>query len=65
VPAGNYTLELRDVLGRSVILKAITISNESQIQTLTLNQSDAKGVYMITVSDNTNQSVFAQKLVVQ
>jgi len=65
VPAGNYTMELRDVLGRSVMLKMITISNENQVQTMNLNQSDAKGVYMITVSDNANQSVFAQKLVVQ
>ena len=65
VPAGNYTMELTDVLGRRVMLKKITISNEMEIQSLTLNQSDAKGVYMITVSDNANQSVFAQKLVVQ
>lgn len=65
VPAGNYTMELTDVLGRSVMVKKITISNENQVQTLTLNQADAKGVYMITVLDNANSSVFAQKLVVQ
>jgi hypothetical protein len=65
VPAGNYMLELKDVLGRSVMQKRITINAETQVQTLTLNEGDAKGVYMITVLDNTNQSVFAQKLVVQ
>jgi Secretion system C-terminal sorting domain len=65
VPAGNYTAEITDVLGRRVTMKKVTINYEMEVQTLTLNQADAKGVYMITVTDNTNQSVFAQKLVVQ
>ena len=46
-------------------MKKITISNEMEVQTLTLNKADARGVYMISVLDNANQSVFAQKLVVQ
>ena len=65
VPAGNYVLELRDVLGRSVMQKRITINTENQVQTLTLNEGDAKGVYMITVLDQVSQSVFAQKVIVQ
>jgi hypothetical protein len=65
VPVGNYVLELRDVLGRSVMQKRITINSENEVQTLTLNASDAKGVYMIAVLDNRNKSVFTQKVVVE
>jgi hypothetical protein len=65
VPAGNYVLELRDVLGRSVMQKKISINTENQVQTMNLNEGDAKGIYMISVLDPANQSVFTQKLVVQ
>ena len=65
VPAGNYTVELRDVLGRTVMQKKITVNTESQVQPLSLNEGDAKGVYMISVVDGRNQSVFSQKVVVQ
>ena len=65
VPNGNYTVELRDVLGRSVFQKKITINSENQVQGFQLNESNAKGVYMIKVFDNFSQSVFTQKVVVQ
>ena len=65
VPAGNYTVELRDVLGRTVMQKKISIEAENQIQELKLNRRNANGVYMIKLFDGLNQSVFTQKLVVQ
>jgi hypothetical protein len=65
VPAGNYTVELRDVLGRTVMQKKISIEAENQIQELKLNRRNANGVYMVKLFDGLNQSVFTQKLVVQ
>jgi hypothetical protein len=65
VPAGNYTLELRDVLGRTVGTKKVSVSTESQTQTLQINELDAKGIYMIKLFDYNSKSVFTQKLLVQ
>jgi hypothetical protein len=65
VPAGNYTVELRDVLGRAVMQKKISIAYENQTQELKLERRNSNGIYMVKVFDGTNQSVFTQKLVVQ
>jgi hypothetical protein len=65
VPAGNYTVELRDVLGRTVMQKRISIETENQIQELKFDRRNTNGVYMVKLFDGLNQSVFTQKLVVQ
>jgi hypothetical protein len=65
VPVGDYTLELTDVLGRSVMLRKINIANQDQLQVLPLNENSAKGIYMVKVYDGGNQSVFTQKVMVQ
>lgn len=65
VPQGNYTVELTDVLGRSIMQRKITINNETQVQELPLKESNSKGVYMVKVYDLGKQSVFTQKVVVQ
>lgn len=65
VPAGNYTVELRDVLGRTVMQKRISIEAENQVQELKFDRRNTNGVYMVKLFDGLNQSVFTQKLVVQ
>jgi len=65
VPAGNYTVELRDVLGRTVQQRKISIASENEIQELKIDRRNSNGIYMVKVFDVTNQSVFTQKLVVQ
>ncbi|RYZ27502.1 MAG: T9SS type A sorting domain-containing protein [Chitinophagaceae bacterium] len=65
VPQGDYTVELTDVIGRSVMQRKISINNEVQIQPLSLSEGAAKGVYMVKVYDTEKQSVFTQKVVVQ
>jgi len=65
VPAGNYTVELRDILGRTVMQRKIAIETENQIQELKLDRRNTNGIYMVKVLDGTSQSVFTQKLVVQ
>lgn len=65
VPQGDYTVELTDALGRSVMLRRITINNETQIQPLSLGEGSSKGIYMVKVYDVEKQSVFTQKVVVQ
>jgi hypothetical protein len=65
IPAGNYTVELRDVLGRSVHQQKITINGESQTQVLSLNESNSKGIYLVKVFDVKKQSVYTQKITIQ
>lgn len=65
VPAGNYTVELRDVLGRTVMQRKISITSENQVQELKLDRRNSNGIYMVKLFDGTSQSVFTQKLVVQ
>lgn len=65
VPTGDYTLELTDMLGRSVMQRRVSVSNENQVQVLPLNEGHAKGLYMIKVYDAGKQSVFTQKVMVQ
>ncbi len=65
VPKGEYTVELTDVLGRAIQQKRITINTESQTQVLPLNESNARGIYMVKVFDREKQSVFTQKVMVQ
>jgi hypothetical protein len=65
VPAGDYTVELRDVLGRRVMQRRIAIESDYQTQELKLDRRNTNGVYMVKVFDGNNQSVFTQKLVVQ
>jgi hypothetical protein len=65
VPNGDYTVELTDVLGRSVQQKKITINSEQQVQALSLNAENSKGIYMVKIFDSNKQSVFTQKVVVQ
>ena len=65
VPAGNYTVELRDILGRTVMQRKVSVETENQIQELKLDRRNTNGVYMVKVFDAFSQSVFTQKLVVQ
>ncbi|MGZ3853991.1 MAG: T9SS type A sorting domain-containing protein [Flavisolibacter sp.] len=65
VPTGNYTVELRDVLGRRVMERRIAIESDYQTQELRLDRRNTNGVYMVKVFDGNNQSAFTQKLVVQ
>jgi hypothetical protein len=65
VPSGDYTVELRDVLGRAVMQKKISVAYENQVQELKIDKRNANGIYMIKVFDGSNQPVFSQKLVVQ
>lgn len=65
VPRGEYTVELTDVVGRSVMQRKLQVEAENQTQVLPLSESFSKGVYMIKVFDGGKQSVFTQKIVVQ
>jgi len=63
--AGNYTVQVTDVVGRQVIQQAVTISGDNQSQIIKLNPSATKGVYLVKVTDPNSNAVFSTKIVVQ
>jgi hypothetical protein len=65
VPAGNYVVELRDALGRTVMQRKISLNSENETQELKLDKHSSGGIYMVKLVDGTNHSVFTQKLLVQ
>jgi hypothetical protein len=58
-------MELTDVMGRIVAKKRIIVTSESQVEQISLKASNAKGVYLVRLSDNTQKNVFEQKIIVQ
>lgn len=65
VPAGNYVVELRDALGRTVMQRKISLTTDNQTQELKLDKHNAGGIYLVKLVDGSNHPVFTQKLLVQ
>jgi len=66
VPAGDYTIEVTDVMGRSILQKRVVIANaKGMVQNISLAASNAKGVYLVKVTDINKKAMFEQKVLVQ
>lgn len=65
LPAGDYTIELSDVNGKSLQQKRVVVTALQQAQSMMLPASSAKGVYLVKVVDRSNKAVFEQKVMVQ
>ena len=65
VPNGDYTIELTDVLGRTVQQSRLTIWSEDQTHTLKVEGRNTKGTYLLRVVDRDLMAVFTQKILVQ
>ena len=63
--AGNYRIELRDVMGRTILQQKVNVLGNDQSESININPASAKGVYMVQVMNEQNKTVFSQKLVVQ
>ena len=63
--AGNYRIELRDVMGRTILQQKVNVLGNDQSESISINPASAKGVYMVQVMNEQNKTVFSQKLVVQ
>jgi hypothetical protein len=58
-------VELMDVMGRSVMQQRMITASEDVNQAISLDASQAKGVYMLRVVNREKQKVFEQKIMVQ
>jgi len=63
--AGNYSLQVTDVMGRSIVLQNISISGDNHAQVVKLDPAAARGIYLIKVTDGGKQEVYSSKIVVQ
>ena len=65
VTAGNYNIEMTNVMGQIVMQRAVNVQAEDQVETISIKSSMARGVYLVKVTGRNNESVLSQKLVVQ
>jgi hypothetical protein len=63
--AGNYTMQLTDVMGRQVMQRSLSINGDNQLQGIKLNSAVSRGVYMIKVTDVNGKVVYSSKVVLQ
>ena len=63
--AGNYTVQVTDVIGRQVVQQAVNVSGENQAQTIKISPSASKGIYLVKVTDQSSKIVYSTKVVVQ
>lgn len=61
---GNYTIEIKDVLGRQVTQAVTNIRGKGQVKTLSLPTSASKGFYLVKVVDQNNKAVYSKKILV-
>ena len=64
--AGKYNVAITDLSGKPVMNSIVNVgSAKSQVETITLNRSFAKGMYMVKVTDANNKFIFTERIVVQ
>lgn len=63
--AGNYTIQVTDVMGRQVLQQIVNISGDNHAQTVKLDPASSKGVYLVKVTDHSSRGVFSTKMVIQ
>lgn len=63
--AGDYYLELTDIMGRQVLQRKINIAVEQQVEKININPVWAHGIYLIKLRDQNSKEIFTHKIVVQ
>lgn len=62
---GTYTLKITDVNGKEVVMRNMMITAEEQTETIKLDPSAAKGIYLVQLSDKNNSTILTKKVIVQ
>jgi hypothetical protein len=64
--AGKYNVAITDLSGKPVMNKIVNLgTSKTQVETITLSRSFAKGMYMVKVTDASNKFIFTERIVVQ
>ena len=64
--AGKYNVTITDLSGKPLMNRVIIVgSAKTQVETVPLNRTMAKGMYMVKVTDANNKFIFTEKIIVQ
>jgi len=61
---GDYTVEIKDVLGRQVTQAKANVKGQGQTKTVNLPATSTKGFYLIKITDKSNKTVYSKKILV-
>ena len=64
LPEGNYTMQVKDVMGRQVFQTTTNVLGKGQLKTLNLPAASSKGFYLVKVIDQNNKTVYLKKVLV-
>jgi len=65
ITAGNYNVTLTNVMGQTIMQRAVNVQAEDQVETIYLKPTMARGVYLIKVTGQNKKNMISEKLVVQ
>lgn len=65
IAAGNYSVELTNVMGQVIMQRTVNVQAEDQVETISIKSTVARGVYLVKVVGADKVSILNQKLVVQ
>ena len=65
IAAGNYNIELTNVMGQTIMQRTVNVQAEDQVETISIKSTFARGVYLVKVVGADKVSILNQKLVVQ
>jgi hypothetical protein len=63
--AGRYTIALTDLSGRAVYGTFANVTGKSQLVSVKIGRTIAKGIYLVKVTDASSQLVFTERVMVQ
>jgi hypothetical protein len=62
---GNYTIQLANSIGKTLIKQKVTISSSAQTESMNLPHYTSQGFYYVRILDDKNKVVSTQKLVLE
>ncbi|MEI6950686.1 T9SS type A sorting domain-containing protein [Paraflavisolibacter sp. H34] len=65
ISSGDYTIELRNLVGQQILQKRISINGKYHAQQVSLAGSNARGVYLVKVLDLDRKTMFESKLMIR
>ncbi len=61
---GNYTIILSDLAGRALLTKVVNVQAKRQVETISLKNKPAQGMYLVKVINSEKETVFSDKLLI-
>ncbi len=63
--AGKYNVTITDLSGKPLMNRIVIVSAKTQVERVPLTRKLAKGMYMVKVTDASNQFIFTERIIVQ